>query len=131
MAEDAPSQGRVIGAALVAAVAAASTLGVFFVAMAPAAPAPAGLATALVFGTPIAFLHALFMGIPIYILLRRRWALTWLRSAIGGFAVGALPWGLFSFSISIDAWDVIAAIGLMGGAGTIGGLAFAATLRPS
>ncbi|HEX8225260.1 MAG TPA: hypothetical protein VF605_15710 [Allosphingosinicella sp.] len=128
MVESIPARGRVIGAALMAALASAVSLSALFVALAPSQFAAAGFAFFV--GLPIALLHSLVIGVPAYLVMRQLGALTWRRSAIGGFAVGALPWGLFAFFVSVDGWSVLMTVGMMGGSGMIGGLAFAAVLRP-
>ncbi|MET1111225.1 MAG: hypothetical protein ABWX67_06845 [Allosphingosinicella sp.] len=127
MDEALPSPGRVVGAALMAALAAPAALALFLIALAPSETGVAVIA--LVFGFPVALVHALVIGAPAYILLREKWALTWIRSAVGGFAVAALPWGLFLLSMSPDRWNVALAAGMIGALGMVGGLAFAATLK--
>ena len=83
---------------------------------------------ALLFGSPVALLHLLFLALPAYVVLRKYWPLCWWSAALGGFIVGAIPAGLLALGasdISPDAMRFSFTAGLLG---LSGGLAFWAVL---
>ena len=84
-------------------------------------------------GFVIAGFHVGFLGVPLYLVLRRWFALNWLWSIAGGFVVGACPYALLALPSVTDeygyawGWSVVA-----GGCGAIGGLFFRAVIgRPT
>lgn len=120
--------GQVLSAGFMASVASAAAFAAFV--FAQDLSAPSSLAIGLFLGSLfVGLLHALVIGIPAYLLLREKWPLTWGRSLVGGFAVGGLPWGLFALSLGSPWAEVAFTVGLVGTAGAIGGLAFAAMLK--
>ena len=92
--------------------------------------APGLLVMTLLVAMPIAAAHALVLGLPSYLLLRRWWRLRWWSAALGGFVVAVVPAGLLGVlaanDISLTAVRELAGFGLFGLAG---GLAFWAVLR--
>jgi hypothetical protein len=116
------------------------------------AAGPNILAIFLIFGVPLAALHALLLGWPLYLLLRGRWQLRWWHAALAGFLIGAVPLLLLNvasgpgvdFYGTSDAvliehgqytavgWaSMLMGAAVTGLAGLVGGLAFWAMLRGS
>jgi hypothetical protein len=128
MAELQPPLGQVLGAGFTAAFAAVTPFALF---VASGDQAIALLAAAYLFGLPVALLHAFLLGLPAYHLLRRRWALTWTRSALGGLIVGGLPTALVAMLVSGFHQDALWVAGIPAALGGLGGLAFRAMVgRP-
>jgi len=125
--------GKVMGALLVASIAASllggSILGLLFAreAVAALAAAPVVLLYALVFGFPLAFGHALLLGLPAYLWLERRYRLRWWNAMGAGAVIGALP--SFFWIGPMSAWDGIVPLLILGASGVGGGLVFWAALR--
>ncbi|HEX8241274.1 MAG TPA: hypothetical protein VF574_16185 [Allosphingosinicella sp.] len=128
--DEAPaSPGEVLRAGFIAAAASATAMAAFGLAQDPGGPS--FLLVAFFLGSFFfGLFHAWFIAIPAYLLLRRKWPLTRRRSVIGGLVVGGLPWGLFTLSIGAPWPNVALTVGMCGAAGAIGGMAFAAMLRP-
>lgn len=87
------------------------------------------------FAVPIAFAHMLFLAVPLYLALSRRWRVGWGSAAAWGFLVGATPFGLLFGGAAIataeraqDIRDMLWSAGYAGGCGAVGGLAFNAIL---
>jgi hypothetical protein len=106
----------------------------------------------VLFGTPIALLHAFAVGLPLYLTFRRRWRLRWWSAAVGGFLTGAVPILLlkvftgpgFDFYMagttvlveqgrytSAGWWGLLASSVWTGLAGLLGGISFWLILRRS
>ncbi|MDQ0251817.1 hypothetical protein J2W22_003905 [Sphingomonas kyeonggiensis] len=125
--------GKVMGALLVAAIAASilggTILGLLFAreAVAALAAAPVVLLYALVFGFPLAFGHALLLGLPAYLWLERRYQLHWWNAMGAGAVIGALP-ALFWIGPA-SAWDAMIPLLILGASGAGGGLVFRLALR--
>ena len=113
----------------------AGPITVALLAASAAAPLPFGLAIfarspdqfwaipiILIFGFPVALLHAIVLALPAYLVARRRWRLAWWHAAIAGFIVGAVP------SALLLSGDLDSSV-LTGACGTFGGWAFWLTLR--
>lgn len=102
----------------------------------------------LILGFPIALLHVLLLGLPAYAILRERWPLRWWNAAIAGFAIGVLPFGIFTFDPSAEflqagqivfveggqytqaGWlNYLQGLAVAGAFGIAGGLAFWLVLR--
>lgn len=79
-------------------------------------------------GFIIAFLHALFLGLPAYLVVRRRIVVSWGATAVSGFLVGALPVAVYSLSDLEFAPAKAIPAGLFGLCGACGGLAFRAII---
>jgi hypothetical protein len=129
-----PELHRVANAALVAAFAAIGSLTAAGLVLLAASPRSVGgigeiLVFAFFLGVPLAALHALGLGLPLYLLLRRRWALTPARAALGGFAVATVPWLLLALGSGAPALEAAGALGFAGLPGAIGGLVFWSLLR--
>jgi hypothetical protein len=84
--------------------------------------------TAYVSGVPIALVPSWVLGLPAYLVLRERWALTWGWAALGGFVVGGLPAILLSLPLAVGLSDSLEAIFWFGLLGACGGLGFRAYL---
>lgn len=122
-----PPSGRVIaGFSLASAAAAAPTilLGSFAVIAFP-------------IGFVLAAAHAFLLGGPIYLMLRRRYEVGFLNSAVLGFLIGALPFAFFTLAMEgprtagPQSWAVFNALmpsPIFGALGAIGGLAFRAMI---
>lgn len=67
----------------------------------------------------IAFAHAFFLGLPVYLLLRRYWALRWWNAIISGSLVAVVPAMLLT-DLNRES-GILLCLGLIGAAG---GLAF-------
>ncbi len=93
MAEPHPELHRVLNAALIPSFAAVAPVTALALAALGRSPGAAGgvIGFSLLFSVPLALLHALVLGLPLYSLLRERWRLAALRAVIGGSAVGAGP----------------------------------------
>jgi hypothetical protein len=120
-----PSPGRVVAACLGAAGAAA----------APTILLGALALFALPIGFVIALLHVLFLGLPAYLVMRRRWAIDWFHATIAGFVIGAVPLSLWQWLTSIG--DPYGSLGIslgvsamFGALGMLGGAVFRAVLGP-
>jgi hypothetical protein len=90
------------------------------------APYPSTLAIMpliLIMGYVIAFVHTLALGMPLFILLDRRWRLNWWNAALCGGLVGAVPAFLLLFSKG--EWTTVVFCAACGAAG---GLAFRAVI---
>jgi hypothetical protein len=129
MEEEHPSGARLM-AALACAVAVAAVGAAALWSRMLGQPAPGLFPLILMFGLPIAAAHALILGLPVYLLLRRRWTLRWWSAALGGFAVAVVPAGLLSSApgsgMSLTVLRELAELGLLGLAG---GVAFWIVLR--
>ena len=128
--DDAPSPlGRLLGAGFVAAFAAVVPLAAVVAVADPKQPALVG--AVFLAGVPYALLHVLLVGLPFYVLLRERWALTWPRALVGGFLVGSVPTGLLSVLLFGADPEVLWMAATPGGFGVVGAAAFRAVLgRP-
>jgi hypothetical protein len=82
---------------------------------------------AYVVGVPIAIVHSWLLGIPAYLFLRERWALSWEAAALGGFVVGLLPATVLSLVLDVGGIDF--SVVIAGMLGACGGLGFKAFLR--
>lgn len=95
-----------------------------------ASGAPGLLVVTMLVAMPIAAAHALALGLPFYLLLRRWWRLRWWSAALGGFVVAVVPAGLLTLlpenDMTLTAVRELAELGLFGMAG---GLAFWIVLR--
>jgi hypothetical protein len=79
------------------------------------------------FGMVIAALHVFILGVPLYLLLRRRGPVHWTTVAAAGLAIGALPAGLLGGPYPLGGdflWVASAAL-----LGLCGALAFSWTLK--
>ena len=118
MNRDADSGTRVAAAGLAAA--AAATIPAILMMTSSAWPDPwpffPVLLAALVIGFPIALIHVALLALPAYLLLRRRWRLSWWSASLAGTLIGALPIALLSMS-----WE---AVPFGATSGLFGGLAF-------
>jgi hypothetical protein len=78
------------------------------------------LILATMIGTPVALGHALLLGLPLYLKLRRKWPLRAWSAVLAGGLIGVVP--LFMLMLAFGGLDS----GLLwaGGAGMIGGLTF-------
>jgi hypothetical protein len=77
----------------------------------------------MLFGFPLALLHVLLLALPAYLLLRRRWPVTWANSAVLGLLIGALPTAVLS--------EGLTTLASTGACGLVGGLVFRMVLRPA
>lgn len=100
---------------------------------------PVQLATITLGGYPLALLHAVFVGGPIYLWAIARWPLRWRSAALGGFVSAVIPVAVFGLihtlfalvdgrALTIAAW--LFAIAWLGSAGVVGGLVFRAICGP-
>jgi hypothetical protein len=133
MSSQHPIFGQVLIAVLGGAMAAACVVPAFFLVLGVFAGGGFAMLLAIiafVVAVPVALAHALALGLPLYLLLRRYLRLTRPGAAIAGFVIGALPIGLGAYSVPLMAAAPVdleaqlrAALGfgLLGG---IGGLAF-------
>lgn len=128
MDEPHPPLGRLMTAGFVAAAAAVAPVAAFMAVGDPRQPYL--VAIAFLFGMPVALLHAYLIGLPCYVLLHERWALTWPRALVGGFLVGSAPAGLLSVLLVGPHGDVLWIAGTPGLLGTAGAAAFRAMLGP-
>jgi hypothetical protein len=130
--DDQPSGARTLAGCAAAVLVGAVSAGVatWWQLSAGASGAPGLLVVTLLVAMPIAAAHALALGLPFYLLLRRWWRLRWWSAALGGFVVAVVPAGLMSFlpanNISLAAVRELAEFGLYGLAGV---LAFWIVLR--
>lgn len=120
MSPEHPSAGRVAAALLAASAAAPFTFGLMLVAQAPQEGVWL-LLVAILFGFPVALLHALLLALPAYAIARRRWRLSWWNAAAAGFVIGVLPASLL---VTRSFGTLMAGVG-----GLVGGLAFWLVLR--
>lgn len=132
MRERAPF-GKVMGAFLVASIAAGLVGGVIsgFLfsgsVLAGLSAIPVPLVYALIFGFPLAFGHALLLGLPAYLWFERRYALTWGRATGAGALVGILP--MLLWNAPAAAWGGFFVLLVPGVSGAAGGLVFRAALH--
>jgi hypothetical protein len=77
----------------------------------------------------VALGHAVLLGLPMFLIFQfRRWRGTWQRALLLGFAIGALPVGILTFSVSI--WvSYVKPLMYFGLLGAFGGLVFWAVLK--
>ena len=127
MAEPQPPLGEVLAAGFTAAFAAVTPFALF---VTSGDQAIALLASAYLFGLPLALLHAFLLGLPAYHVLRGRWALTWPRSALGGLIVGGLPTAIVAMLTAGFHPDALWIAGIPAALGGLGGLAFRAMIGP-
>lgn len=125
--------GKVMGAFLVASIAASLMGGAiiwllfaFEAEATPAAPLTI-LFYALVFGFPLAFGHALVLGLPSYLWLERRYPLRWWNAMVAGGVIGAVPMLLWIGPGSAGKGMIV--LLTVGASGAGGGLVFRAALR--
>lgn len=116
MTENLPSITRLIGAVAAAAAAGASPTILLGIVVLIAFPV----------GFVIALAHVLLLGLPAYLLLRRRSTFGWGIAAVVGFVIGAVPTGLLTLSAAGFANGGIWAPAVAGLCGTLGALAFRA-----
>jgi hypothetical protein len=124
VAGEAPSRARVGVAGLAAAAAAPVPLAVgMLVGVAGGGELAAILLLPLIMlvGLPIALLHVVLLGLPLYLALRRRWRIGWPFSTLAGAVIGSLPMALL--------WDPASALVVGGLGGLAGGFAFWWVLR--
>lgn len=76
------------------------------------------------FGTMISGLHALLLGLPLFLVLARRPPIRWWTAAAAGFAVGAIPAGLLFLSGDEAGLGALVPAAITGALGMVGGLAF-------
>ena len=126
---DAQPVGRLLMAGFVAAAASVAPVAVFM-AMADFRQLDL-VAIAFLFGMPLALLHAYLIGLPFYVVLREKWALTWPRALLGGFLVGAVPAGLVAMLTIGPHPDVFWIVSAPGALGTVGAAAFRAMVGPA
>jgi hypothetical protein len=112
MYDETPSIGKLAGALLLASAAAASPT----ILLGPL------VVIAFPIGFVIAMLHALVLGFPAYLLLRRHRLLGAIPVALAGFGIGAVPVGL----LSLDGAPIVSGEGLwiIGLFGMLGALVF-------
>ena len=115
MIDERPSGARLSAALLAAAVAAPAPLALILTFSEPAAILGALLMVTL-FGFPIALVHAALLGLPAYLLMRRRWRLRWWHAVPAGALIGALP--------SLLLWGDTQSALLLFACGALGGLIF-------
>jgi len=118
MNESLPSTVRVMGAIAAGAAAAAAPtilLGVFMLIAFP-------------IGFVIALVHVLLLGLPAYLLLRRRSAFGWGVAMSAGFVIGAVPTGLIILPTTSFADGGAWTPALAGLCGVLGALAFRAVV---
>lgn len=113
------SAARIAAALFAASAAAPFAFGIMLVAQAPQEGIWLMLPS-VVFGFPVALLHALLLALPAYLMMRRRWRLAWWSSAAAGFLIGALPALLLTRSVATL---------MTGGCGLVGGFVFWLVLR--
>lgn len=51
----------------------------------------------ILFGTPVAFLHAILLGLPAYLLTQKLNIAKWWAGLVGGFLIGAGPWTILAW----------------------------------
>jgi hypothetical protein len=122
MADRPPSPFRLLSAFLMAAAAAPLP---FALVMGIGTP-ESGIAVPLMvmlFGVPLALLHVLLLALPAHLLLRRRWPVTWVNSALLGLLIGAVPTAVLSGGLL--------PLATSGACGLAGGLVFRMVLRPA
>lgn len=61
-------------------------------------------------GLVIALMHLLFLALPAYLILSRRWPLRWHWAALAGFLVAAVPSGLIALSATTGDYSAGGAI---------------------
>jgi len=84
----------------------------------------------MAFGVPIALFHVTVLGVPGFVLLAEHYRPNWLRVALAGFLIGALPWG--STDLFLNPYDWVSTAGTvvaMGVCGIAGALVFWAIVR--
>lgn len=128
MADSQPPLAQLLGAGFLAAVASVAPVAAF---MAIADPRqPDLIAIAFLFGMPIALLHAYLIGLPFFVVLSEKWALTWPRALLGGFLVGAAPTAAVAMLTLGPHSDMLWVAGTPGALGTVGAAAFRAMIGP-
>ena len=78
---------------------------------------------AFLFGIPIALIAILILALPAYLLMRRHWHVRWWNAALSGAVIGSVGGSLLGGSD-------MTAMAQMALAGSVGGLAFWAVVRP-
>lgn len=116
MNENLPSTARLMGAIAAAAAAAAAPTILLGVLVLIAFP----------IGFVVALAHVLLLGLPAYLLLRRRSAFGWGIAALVGFVIGAVPTGLVVLPTTSFANGAAWTPALAGLCGMLGALAFRA-----
>lgn len=96
-------------------------------------PLVGGLTT-LMYGWWIALAHQFLLGLPLYLLLRRRWQLRWRSATIAGALIGVIPVSLFFWLTSPSTDNLFLAAGYwlpmsFASSGAAAGLAFWAATR--
>lgn len=89
--EPLPTGRETARAAIVAALAAVAAAALPGLLQLPLETAARWVLLGVLFGMPIALLHAFAVGLPLYLTVRRRWRLRWWSAAVGGFLTGAVP----------------------------------------
>jgi hypothetical protein len=115
MIDERPSGARLAAALVAAAAAAPAPLALMLSFSEPAAVLGALLMVTL-FGFPVALVHAALLGLPAYLLMRRRWRLRWWHAVPAGGVIGALP----SYVLWRDGESAL----LLLACGAVGGLTF-------
>jgi hypothetical protein len=126
MPEETPSLGTMLCAGTAAAFAAVTPLALFVGLL---TMNPLFLLSTYMFGVPLALVPSWTLGLPAYLVLRERWALTWGWAALGGFFVGGLPAALLSLPFAQQPGDPMEVFVWFGLFGAFGGLGFRAFLR--
>ena len=121
MTEDRPGSGRVVAAFLFAGGVAPLPFTVY-VALQSETLDLATLVVVAVLGIPVALLHILLLALPAWLVVRRRWRVGWVNSALFGVVIGTVPGALLGSDL--DALAGLAACGMFGG------LVFWLMLRP-
>jgi hypothetical protein len=80
-----------------------------------------------------AFAHVLLIGLPLYLLLAKRWRISWWMCAGAGAVIGALPVPLILFysvhGSAPSAWELVGIVPPFAGAGLVGGAVFGLKMR--
>lgn len=77
-------------------------------------------------GIVLAACHAIFIALPLYMLLLDRWPLRWWSAGLAGFLVGAVPMPLLALASSRSVEALFSGVLWFGGAGLVSGLVFCA-----
>ena len=85
----------------------------------------------LPFAFVVALLHAIILGLPIYLVRRVNGRPRWRTALKGGFAAGAIPIGFFGLALVFQEGlpGYLSVVAMAGGLGAAGGLAFGLTVR--